>query len=92
MLQTICDNKTQIVYIGECKIKSIVVYSDGADGDVTIYNGSSLKEVLKLKVGSVSNTSVLGNFGDGIVCDRGVYVVVNADTTYYTIILAAKDE
>jgi hypothetical protein len=92
MLQTVCDNKTQVLYIGACKVKSITIYSDGADGDVTLYNGSSLKEIIKLKIGSLSNSSATGYFGDGIFFDRGIYVVVNASTTYYSVIFSVKDE
>jgi hypothetical protein len=92
MQQTICDNKTQVLYIGACKVKSIVVYSDGADGDVTLYNGSSEKEVMKGKIGSLSNSAWGIFLGDGVIFDKGIYVVVNAATTFYTISFSVKDE
>jgi len=92
MTNTICDNVTRQLYRGKCKITSIIIDCDGVDGTVNIYDGDSTKGEKRIKCGAILDTSFSPNLGAGIYFDKGIHVVVNANTTNYTITIAGKDE
>lgn len=77
-------NVTGRVYEGPVKVHSITIAGDGANGDCDIYNSLNVdatRRKLHLEVLSgTSHETVL----KGTIFDRGIYVVVNAATTFVT--------
>jgi len=87
MTQTVCDNVSDSIYKGPCKLLGIIVDSDGANGDVTLYDGEGVTATKKIKCRSLSDYSFSPNIGSGIFFDKGIYILVNASTTTYTLII-----
>lgn len=78
-------NTSRIINRGECLLSSILITADGADGEVDIYDGLSDNDEHKIKLLSPDTYSRNFNFSQPVHFRRGLYVKVNAATTYCTV-------
>lgn len=79
------DNISRIIQKGSGVLEGIVVTPDGAGAEIKIYAGvnDSADEIIHLVC--PADTSRVYSFRDGIYCETGIYITVNASTTIYTI-------
>jgi hypothetical protein len=83
--EVIYDNINRIIYKGLVEVVDIVISANGADGEVNIYDGQNDKGILKYKL-SIKDGNSFGGFPTKpIFFHRGIFITVNAATTYYSI-------
>lgn len=78
-------NADRIINRGRALLGSVLVSSDGADGEIDVYDGVSAADPLICKILAPDTYSFQARFGEGVLCQRGIYIDVNADTTYFTV-------
>lgn len=92
MLQSISENVSQVIYQGKGIIKSITIDGEGAVGVVTIYDGSSSKQKRLFRCNVPDGYSFSPFLSEGIPFQSGLYVVVNASTTNYNILISNEEK
>lgn len=78
-------NASQVVYIGPCILVSVLISGDGAAGDCDVYDGTNSNEERKCHLEVPSGESFQWSPGQGTDLDKGIYLAVNAATTFVTI-------
>jgi len=81
----VCVNASGIIFKGPCLVSAITVTGDGATAAVEVYDGTSDTGELKFKLNCLQNTTFNEILMHPTDFDRGIYVKVNAATTYVTI-------
>lgn len=78
-------NVTGLVYDGPCVLHSASISGDGANADCDLYDGLSTTGRRRLHLEVLSGTSFDKHFRHGAIVDQGLYLVVNAATTFVTV-------
>jgi len=73
------------IHEGPCRIFSVTIASDGADGDCQLYDGQGTSGTQLTHLESLSGSSHQTKWDDGILCYMGLYLVANATTTKITV-------
>lgn len=76
---------TYTIHVGKCKLFSVTIAGDGANGDCQLYDGQNTSGKQLTHLEALSGTSHQSIFSDGILCDQGLYLVANAATTKVTV-------
>lgn len=79
-------NTSRIINRGECLLASVLLSADGANGEADIYDGfgDAGQHVAKLKM--TDGLSQDWSLKHPVYLRRGLYVKVNAATTYVTVV------
>lgn len=89
---TKCYNYNVALSNRKCSLYGVVVSANGDAGEVKVYAGENangeLKAVIEVLDGDTKNIS----FVRPIVSYRGIFITVNAATTYFTATLKLHDE
>lgn len=78
-------NADSLIYKGACKVHSIFVDADGAAAQVDVYDGVDTTGERKFRINAISDDSKFLLFTEPAEFDMGVYIDVNAATTFVTI-------
>ena len=78
-------NINQVIHKGPCVVSGAFITSIGAAGTVLIYDGDNALTPIKIPIASIDGTTFGSCFPNNIKFTKGIYVVVNAATTYATI-------
>lgn len=70
---------------GKCKLFSVTIACDGADGDCQLYDGQDTSGKQLTHLEALSGTSHQSYWSDGILCLLGLHLVANATTTKVTV-------
>lgn len=78
-------NADGIVNAGPCLVYGVTLAADGANADVDVYDGvnANAKKVSHLE--ALSGTSFSLPFAGPVIFHRGVYLDVNATTSFVTV-------
>lgn len=82
---SIMTNASALVFKGACLVHSIFVGADGAAAQVDIYDGVGILGTHKYRINAISDDSKPLMLPVPTDFDNGIYVVVNANTTYVTV-------
>ncbi len=90
--QTMFLNASRAVHSGPALIVGFVISGSGADPDAQIYDGLNTngRQIMDIRV--LQNLGHSNNIRDGIECLTGIYVAVDAATTYVTILFYPGNE
>lgn len=77
-------NTNRQVFKGVCLLHSIHVSADGANAQVDIYDGVDTNGRHVIRINVLSESSYLWKPRKSRRCNMGIYIVVNANTTYVT--------
>ena len=80
-----CFNVSQIVHIGPCLLCAVCMSADGVAADCDIYDGSDVNGELKGHLEALIGTTFGLCLGRPTDFDKGIYLHVNAKTTFVTI-------
>uniref|UniRef100_A0A6M3JK37 Uncharacterized protein n=1 Tax=viral metagenome TaxID=1070528 RepID=A0A6M3JK37_9ZZZZ len=85
-------NVSQLVYSGACVVGGITISGDGAAGDCDVYDGVNTLAERKFHLEVLTGVT----FSTGALQDNqfnhGIYIVVNAVTTFVTVSFRPPDE
>ena len=85
-------NKSQIIWKGPCLLSGIGVTGDGAIGEIDIYDGENDNAPHKIKIKCISNTTFSMNAIHDPQFNNGIYVKVNAVTSFGWVIFIPQDK
>ncbi len=83
--RTIEINASQPISIGRCVVTDFGIVGVAATGKAILYDGLNANGVKKKTLQCVSNGSDEWNSFHGILCETGLYVAVDAVTTFACI-------
>ena len=83
--QTEMRNVTGLINRGPVIVYDILVSADGANADCDLYGGGGTNEERKFHIETLSGTSIPWNSTRGTFFRKGLYLVVNAATTFVSI-------
>lgn len=89
LLKTV--NVSQILHKGPCLISGVGVTGDGAAAEIDIYDGVNDKAEHKLKVMCLDGTTFSINAIDRPQFNYGIYIKVNAATTFGYVIWVPQE-
>lgn len=78
-------NKSRIIHKGPCLVTAFSVAGAGADGTADIYDGESTSGEHKCRVSVLNGTTFHWCLPNPVDFDKGLYIAVNAATTYVTV-------
>lgn len=78
-------NVSGAIHVGKAKLIGVCISGDGANGDADVYDGVNNLGERKAHLEVLSGTTCPVLFGSGIYIDRGLYIVVNAATTFVMV-------
>lgn len=84
-------NFNQHVYDGECYLLGVSISGDGAVGDCDVYDGKNNTEERKLHLEVPSGETTPLVPGTVVKMARGIYVTVNAVTTFAMVVYSPKE-
>jgi len=90
--QLILKNSSQIIWKGPCLLCSVGVTGDGAAGEIDLYDGTNDKAEHKLKMKCLNATTFSMNSVHNPQLNYGIYMKVNAATTYGWVVFIPQDE
>lgn len=76
---------SRVVHRGPALVVALSMSGSGATPDGQVYDGVNANGVEKIDLRCVINETVSPRLGPGIMCYTGIYVAVDAVTTYLTI-------
>ena len=76
---------SRVLYKGRCKVHSILVAGDGANGDSQVFDGENSDGDEKFHIEALSGTTALWLSSEGVNFMKGIYIAVNAATTHVTV-------
>lgn len=79
-------NSTQVIHIGPVFVYSVIISGDGANADADIYDGENDKAERKFHLEALSGTTNPAPANSKIRFNKGIYIKVNAATTFVTVI------
>lgn len=85
MLKLVYDNINRVLQSGPCRLYSVLLSGDGAAADLQLYDSTGSSSDQKLHLESGSGVSFLWSSSKGIKLNNGIYIVVNAVTSKYSI-------
>lgn len=77
---------------GPSLIVGVIVAGGGADAAVHVYDGVNAQGERKLSVYSADKSTTPVSIPDGIKCEKGIYVSVNAATDLTTVLFYVGHE
>jgi hypothetical protein len=80
-----CINVTQLVAIGPIRVLSIIYAATAAASSASFYNGKNTDSVMKIRMSQALAVGQSIVFDRPPIFDKGLYIVVNAATTYITV-------
>jgi len=83
--QTLMRNVTGLVNHGPCILYDVLMSADGANADCDLYDGDGTNDERKFHVETLSGTSISWNSKRGTLFRKGLYIVVNAATTFVSV-------
>jgi len=78
-------NVNTVILVGPCIVGCITIAGDGAVGDCDIYDGENAQAERKYHLETVAGITAVGTAGSLKKFEHGIYVVVNAATTFVTV-------
>lgn len=78
-------NANVIIHKGPCLVVGITISADGVNADCDVYDGENANEERKFHLEALAGTTFGAQLWEGTDFDKGIYVVVNAATTFVTI-------
>jgi len=78
-------NADSVINIGPVLMHAICIAGDGANADCDVYNGTNANATRKNHLEALSGTTFNWEPPCGVIFDLGVYVVVNATTTFIMV-------
>ena len=78
-------NTSSVLHLGPCIVGNIAISGDGAAGDCDVYDGENAKAERKYHLEVLTGVSFATGAAALKKFNYGVYVVVNAATTFVTV-------
>jgi len=78
-------NTSRTIYKGPALLYSITISGDGAAGDCDVYDGVNSQGERKYHLEVGAGATVVVSLQNPVELDRGLYVKVNAATTFVTV-------
>lgn len=78
-------NVSRVIHKGPCLITGFSVAGDGAAGVANLYDGENALGEHKCRVAVLDSTTFEWNLTHPVDFDKGIYIDVNAATTFVTI-------
>ena len=92
LTQLITRNTSQIIWKGPCLLAGVGVTGDGAGGEIDIYDGVNDKAPHKIKIMCLTSTTFSMNAIHDPQFNYGIYMKVNAATTFGWVIFTPQEE
>ena len=79
------DNVSRVIHKGPCLVTGFTVTADGAAAEADLYDGQNASGRHVAKIMALDGTTFEWHLQHPVDFDKGIYVHVNADTTYVMV-------
>lgn len=84
--RTVSKSVSRCIYKGPALITGLSVSGTAATPDAQVLDGENSNGEIKIDLRVIQDESFSPNLGEGIFCERGIYVAVDASTTLLTVV------